>query len=178
MAPDNNKSSKSKKAQLKIQQMAFVLIAIFIFFAIVALISISVWMNYQKKQVVNLEADKAREFAQKITGTPELKWSQDCSSCVDMDKAIMLKNRTVYKNFFGLDYLSFEILYPITENKECVVGNYPNCNKITLIQEKSFDSASKAYISLCRWDQETNNEKCYLGAIYASGKAVQSTAQK
>jgi len=166
--------SKDKKAQLKIQQMAFVLVAIFIFFAFISLIYVSIRMNFMKKQAVNLEADKAMEFAQKMTGVPELKWSQQCDSCIDLDKAMMLKNRTVYNDFFGLDHLSFEIIYPVITDKECITGNYPNCNKLTLISKSSYDTASRAYISLCRWDQETNNEMCYLGAVYASGKAVQS----
>ncbi|MBS3090900.1 hypothetical protein J4217_00445 [Candidatus Pacearchaeota archaeon] len=164
---------ENKKAQLKIQQMAFVLIALVIFFAIVALIYLTVRLNTLKKDVQASENDKARELLRKLSGIPELKWTGDCDSCIDMDKALVLKsyNKT-YNGFFGLDYLSFQVIYPKKTDKECVVGNYPNCNKITLIQTSNFGNAPKAYVSLCRWDQNMGSEKCELGAVYAAGKAI------
>ena len=168
----NASYSKNKKAQLKIQQMAFVLIAIIIFFALVALVYFSVKVNSIKKEAGNLEGDKAKKLVQRLSGVAELKWSKDCSNCIDLDKAMVLKNRSVYSQFFGVDYLALEVLYPEKSKKECTIGNYPDCNIITLVKDKEFDTASRAYVALCRWDQNSDSEKCELGAIYASGNSI------
>lgn len=162
----------SSKGQLKIQQMAFVLVAMIIFFALVALVYFSVRVNSLKKEATSLQEDQAKELVQKLSGISELKWTKDCSTCVDMDKALLLKNRTVYKGFFGLDYLAFEVIYPAKTNRECTIGNYPDCSKLTLINGNNFGTASNAYVSLCRWNQDTGNEKCELGIIYAGGNAI------
>lgn len=162
---------KNKKAQLKIQQMAFVLVAIVVFFALVSLIYFSVRINVLKKQVVNLEDEKAKEIVQKLSSIPELKWENDCSSCIDLDKALILKNRTVYKDFFGLDYLAFEVLYPSKTDRECTFGNYPNCKWVTLAKTGEF-TATTAYVSLCRFDQSMGSEKCELGIVHAAGRGI------
>jgi hypothetical protein len=165
--------TKNKRAQLKIQQMAFVLVAMIIFFALVSLVYFSIRVNVLKRTVANLEDDKAKEVVQKLSSIPELKWENDCSSCIDLDKAIVLKNRTVYKDFFGLDYLAFEVLYPNRRDRECTAGNYPDCKWVTLTKTGNF-SATTAYASFCRFDQLTNAQKCELGVIHAAGKAIMS----
>jgi hypothetical protein len=162
---------QNKKAQLKIQQMAFVLVAMIVFFALVSLVYFSIRVNVLKKQVVNLEDEKAKQIVQRLSSIPELKWENDCSSCIDLDKAMILKNRTVYKDFFGLDYLAFEILYPSRTDRECTTGNYPDCKWITLSKSGDFIDTT-SYASLCRFDQSTSSEKCELGLVHAAGKAI------
>src|SRR3989344_694999 len=123
---------KYSKAQLKIQQMAFVLVAIVVFFSIVALFYFAINLSGIKSNYESLEEQKTSEMVRKLSGLPELRW-EGCSSCVDLDKALLLKNRTSYKGFWGLEYLSVEVVYPKVESRECDKGVYPNCNKITIV---------------------------------------------
>lgn len=162
---------KNNKAQLKIQQMAFVLVAIIIFFALVSLFYFSIRMNSLKKTASSLESEKVYQLVQRLSSIPELSYS-GCSSCIDMDKAVLLKNRTSYQGFFGLDYLSFEILYPKKPTKECFVGNYPDCNKLTLISQPNFGTTSDAFASLCRYDSTMKSTKCELGIIHAASNSI------
>ena len=162
---------KNKQAQLKIQQMAFVLVAIILFFALVSLVYFSIRMNSLKKTSASLEDQKVYELVQKLSGIPELRYS-GCASCIDMDKAILLKNRTTYQGFFGLDYLSFETLYPKKPIKECFIGNYPECNKLTLISQPNFGTTSDAFASLCHYDQQIKSIKCELGIIHAASNSI------
>jgi hypothetical protein len=164
-------TTKNKQAQLKIQQMAFVLVAIVIFFVLVSLVYFSIRMNSLKKTASSLEDQKVYKLVQKLSSIPELRYA-GCASCVDMDKAILLKNRTTYQGFFGLDYLSFEILYPKKLAKECSVGNYPDCNKIILINTPNFGTTSDAFASLCRYDQQIKSIKCELGIIHAASNSI------
>ena len=97
------------KGQIKIQQMAFVLVALMIFLALVALIYISFRVENIKGDVEDLGDQEAKELARKLSGTPEFSFTaEDCSNCIDLDKVLILKERKTYKDFWNLDYLQVE----------------------------------------------------------------------
>ncbi len=161
----------SKKAQLKIQQMAFVLVALVIFMAIAAIFYLSVSLTGLKQTAGSLEQQRAKELVRKISSTPELAFTAfDCTNCVDLDKVFLLKERKSYDQFWKLDFLQIEKVYPL-EKEECSRINYPNCRTITLIKKEEIGSPSTAYVSLCYWARDKEGYyKCDLGRIYASGK--------
>ena len=157
------------KGQIKIQQMAFVLVALMIFLALVALIYISFRVENIKGDVEDLGDQEARELARKLSGTPEFAFTaEDCSDCIDLDKVLVLKERKTYKDFWNLDYLQVERVYPKGDG-ECTKANYPNCGTITIIDDEVWTPA-QAFVSLCRWeDSKGGYFRCELGRIYASG---------
>jgi len=168
--------SYSKKAQLKIQQMAFVLVALVIFFALAALFYFSISFSDLQNQAQLLREESAKEIVRNMVATPEFS-SSLCSVCIDLDKVLMLKEKTSYKNFWNLDFLKIEKLYPITESKdgkeECTKLNYPNCKTITLIETEDFGSPHSAFVALCRYEQSNGGYiKCELGIIYTSAKNI------
>ncbi len=164
-------ASFSKRAQLKIQQMAFVLVAIIIFFAIVALLYFSISLSNLRRSASSLQEQEASELVRKLASTPEFLTATDCSNCIDLDKVLLLKSRQSYKEFWNLDYLKIEKLYPKNEQLECEKSNYPDCSTITIIPNEEFGSPKTAYVSLCRFEQAQGGyTKCELGIIYASGK--------
>ncbi|MEK6855875.1 MAG: hypothetical protein AABX66_01815 [Nanoarchaeota archaeon] len=161
------------KGQLKIQEMAFVLVAIVIFLGLVALIFFSIRLNNIKNEAATLKEEQAAALVRHISGLPELSW--DCPGCIDLDKAIALKNSKdiSLNNFLELDYLMIEILYPLQKKGNCVIGNYPDCSQILLINDtKDFGVASSAFVTLCRWQSDKQQEVCALGKVYAAGKGV------
>ena len=115
-----------KKGQTKIQEMAFVLIAIIVFFAMVALVYFSIRLSNLREDVTTQREQAARETVRKLSDIPEFSWA-GCSNCIDMDKVVMLKERTTYTNFWDLDYLSIEKIYPNRTARECTPSNYPDC---------------------------------------------------
>ena len=166
--------NSSKKGQLKIQEMAFVLVALMIFFGMFALIFFNVRLANLKKDVTNLREEETKALITKFVGTPELAWTsskKECYSCIDFDKAMVLKNRQAYKGFWNLDYLMIEKVYPLGDDVECNNANYPNCRTLTIIN-KSVGNADYAYVSLCRWESK-GYVKCEMGKIYASGIKVE-----
>lgn len=165
------------KAQMKIQQMAFVLVALAIFFALASLLYFSITLNNLQNTAQGLQDAEAQEIVRKMSGTPELSFtsSTDCSSCVDFDKALLLKEINAYQSFWNLDYLMIERIYPSSNNEECTRFNYPDCSRITLISspQNNFGTETpSAFVSIARWDEDTNRFIYELGAIHASGRNV------
>lgn len=165
---------ESKKAQMKIQEMAFVLVAIMIFFAIVAIIFFKVGISGLQNSVESQRAEQANELVQRLASTPEFAFTAaNCQNCIDMDKVILLKDRNDYKSFWSLDFLQIQVLYP-KKTGECNTYNYPDCGTITIVNN-SRGIPQSAYVSLCRIEFEQGNYvKCDLGRIYASGKSLNS----
>lgn len=164
--------ASSSRAQMKIQEMAFSLVAIVIFFGMVALLYFSVSLSSLRQGAQNLQDEEAAELVRKITSIPEFSFTaRDCSNCIDLDKTLLLKEKTSYTGFWNIDFLQIEKIYPLGNKKECEKTNYPECSTITIIDKEEFSSPSTAFISLCRWEQSKGGYyKCELGRIYASGK--------
>jgi hypothetical protein len=167
----------SRKGQMKIQQMAFMLVATVIFFSMVGLIYFSITLTNLRTQAEDLRKNEAREIVKSISRTPELSFTSTttCSQCLDLDKALLLKDLAhsgAYENFWDLDYLEVEIVYPhVSGQVECTRANYPNCNKLVIINKtENFGLASSAFVSLARWDPDMNDFRYEFGRIHASGE--------
>ncbi len=164
---------KSHKGQLKIQEMAFVLVALMIFFAIVALFYLSIRLSQVKENVVQLREQESQEIVRKIASTPEFSSPNQCAFCIDLDKAFVLKYQQTYQKFWDLDYLSIETIYP-NKKGECTKSNYPDCRTITILNKSLYKGTPVgAFAALCKRD--VNNIyviRCDIGKIYAGGKHV------
>jgi hypothetical protein len=173
------KGIKGKKGQMKIQQMAFVLLAVFVFFVIVALFYLSFQTRSITQTASELEAENVKQNVLKLVSSPEFAWKtgnskiEDCLNCLDLDKAFAIKNMPEYANFWELTYLSIQKLGENNET-ECSSDNYPDCGKITLVQKGEVGTPQSAFVAICRRAFENGNffKKCELGKIYASGKAI------
>jgi hypothetical protein len=166
----------SKRGQIKIQQMAFMLVALVIFFAMVGLIYVGLSLNSLKKSAQGLQDVEAIEIAKKIASSPELAFTSlsmsDCSSCVDLEKALMLKEIINYKSFWNLNYLMIEKVYPNQTDVECTRYNFPDCSKITIIANDTVASET-AFVSLVRWDPDLQRYRYELGKVHTSAKKIE-----
>ena len=160
------------RGQMKIQQMAFVLVAIVIFFAMIGLFYFSIRISTMQKNVISLREEEAKELVKKLASTPEFSYAQDCVNCIDFDKLIVLKEKESYKGFWNLDYLAVERIYPKKQG-ECTRANYPECDKITIIEKTDYGIPAQAFIALCRWEEGAGGySKCELARLYAAGKSI------
>jgi hypothetical protein len=159
------------RGQMKIQQMAFVLVALMVFFAMVALFYFSFSLGSLEKGAQSLQQDEAKELVRKMASTSEFAFtSKDCSNCIDMVKVLVLKDRGSYEDFWNLDFLQIKKVHPSSNEIECEKSNYPDCNTITIIPNEEIGSPPSAFVSLCSWEQSQEFFKCELGRILASGK--------
>lgn len=160
--------ASSSRAQMKIQQMAFVLVATMIFFSLVALFYFSIRITSLQKEAVNLREDEAKELVRKFSAAPEIAWTAtDCASCIDLDKALLLKDKKTYQGFWNVPFIKITRIYPSSNtSKECTKLNYPDCDSITLVKENKNFISHDAFVSLCRYDSSQGGyNKCELGKI-------------
>ncbi len=173
-----------KRSQMKIQQMAFMLIAVMIFFALVGLLVVTVGFSGLKEKATALQEENARLLVSKLSNSPEFSCGQAFGSkenCIDLDKIMVLKEninkyKTSDKNFWGVSGIEIIKIYPENSGStECASQNYPDCNKITLISGTGFSAEN--FVSLCRkeFDSEsyTTYDECELGKILVNYEKIQ-----
>ncbi len=156
---------ENKRAQFKIQQMAFMLMAVFILFAIAGLFYFSVISLDLRKQATIVRQQEAMLMAERLAGTAEFTCGE--AFCIDADKALMLKENTRYRELWGVTSIKITKLYPVSGEVECTRGNYPNCGKITILSSVKNAMLSSAYVALCRKDRDKINfaQTCELGLL-------------
>jgi len=172
------KMIKTNKAQLKIQQMAFMLIAVTLFLMLAGMFILVIKMSQLRQSATSLEEENAMLLVSKIANSPEfscgLAFDRTKISCIDADKVMMLKqNIGKYTNFWGTDTnIEIRKIYP-KQDKEilCTIDNYPECNTINLMS-KPIDSEYSNFVSLCRKESYEGKDynKCELARIMITYK--------
>jgi hypothetical protein len=167
----------NKRGQIKIQQMAFVLVAVFIFFSLVALFFFAINLSGLKDRAEDLREKETIETVRKLAASPEFAFTSegDCDFCVDFDKILMLKDRKTYEGFWkNIAFLEVRKIYPSEGEIECALNNYPDCNKIQVINlENTGVRAHGAFVSLCRYDEKINSGRCEIGKIIMGFETIE-----
>lgn len=166
------------RGQIKIQQMAFVLVALMIFFSLVFLFYFSIRYSSLQEDVQDLREQEIIETVRKISGTAEFSWTGDgdCTACIDLDKVFVLKNRTSYQGFWkNVAFLQMKRVHPsYGEGKECNRLSYPECDTITLVDEGKGFRAHSAFVALCRYEGSEEYNKCELGKVIIAFEGVEN----
>ena len=143
-----------KNGQMKIQQMAFMLIAVTLFFALVAIFVIGFKFSGLKESAESLEEENAMLLASKLANSPEFScgysFDETKINCVDFDKLMALKGNPAYSDFWDVNNIEVRIIYPESEEIICSLENYPNCNVFRLYSKEVSGFDSSNFISLCR----------------------------
>lgn len=167
-----NNFYKNKKAQLKIQQMAFMLMAVVMFFALVGIFVMVFKVSDLKKSAEILEEENALLLVTRLANSPELScggvFDNTAINCVDFDKMIVLKNNAEkYSGFWGKDITNIEIRKILYEQEIiCNSENYQDCNVLRIYPKKQGYSVSN-FVSLCRKDllEREFYNKCELAKL-------------
>jgi len=153
--------------QLKIQQMVFMIIAVALFFILATLFYFSIKTANLYQASIESERDRSIGLIIKLASSPELSYT-GVSNGIDSDKLMALKKQPEYRDYWGVNGIIIEKLYPKYPDAECNTGNYPNCTKIILF-EKDGDVAQSAssYVALCRKDSINGRayDKCELALM-------------
>lgn len=162
-----------RKAQMKIQQMSFLLVAVFLFFALLGMILLSAYSKQIKKDALDLQEQNAQLLVSKIANSPEFSCglaygSDKQTNCIDADKIMILKENIIkYKDFWGLSNIEIIKLYPTSINRECTLQNYPNCRSINLMGNSTSSGDASNFVSLCRKERYNGEiiNKCELAKL-------------
>lgn len=164
--------NKMKKGQMKVQQMAFMLMAITLFFVFVGLFVLSIKFSSLKDSAETLEQKEALLVVSKLAASPEFSCGESYGgqkvSCVDADKLMgLIKYKEDYMDLWGVKSIEIRKLYPEESNVECSYANYPDCGIFKVFSKGDKSSDSSSFVSLCR--KETMNaeqyDKCELAKI-------------
>mgnify|MGYP001573404596 CR=1 FL=1 len=157
---------KAEKGQMKIQQMAFMLMAVVLFFILAGLFWISIQYVQLHKDATRAEEEKAIIAASFLGESAEFACSENLGSyCVDTDKLVVLKDKQAYKNFWP--YVYIELRKTGKEKEiECNKANYPNCNLYKILDTgKKSTREARSFVALCRKEGELVYTKCELGEL-------------
>jgi len=169
---------KSYRGQMKIQQTAFMLLAITLFFVLVGLFILVFRMGGLRETATILEEDNAMLLVSKLANSPEFSCGDAFGTskvdCVDADKVMALKeNINVYEGFWGVSSIEIRKIYPKSETDiECNLLTYPDCNLIQIKKGTGYSVSN--FVSLCRKEtfEGSPYNKCELAKLMVSYESV------
>jgi hypothetical protein len=155
----------NKIGQMKIQQTAFMLIAVTLFFVLAGLFIFGLRFSNLKATSVMVEEENAMLLVTKLANSPEFacgtSFGASITNCVDGDKIMALKDHiSDYDEFWGVAEIEIRTVYP---NSEVIKIYSKGVNKLP---------ASSNFISLC-WKQDSNSgvySKCELARLLVSAE--------
>lgn len=169
-----------KKAQLKIQQTAFMLIAVTLFFVLAGIFMLVFGMSNLKDQANIIKEKNALLLVSKLANSPEFSCGESFgtrkSNCVDADKLIALKaNNEKYSDYWNVENIEIRKIYPIENEKLCTIANYPNCNIIRIYDKEISGYSVGNFVSLCRKESSENQiyDKCEIAKLIISYNSEQ-----
>ena len=165
----------NKKAQLKIQEMSFMLVALVLFFIIVGLFYITLSSTELQRSYEEGSREEAIFLISKVVEGPEMSYGSGTSA--DADKLVVLKERYAYEDFWPVDSLVVKRLYPYSNKTiECSAGIYDNCNTFTIKEGKGkcWTTPYSSFIAICRKEFKSgyDYDKCDIGIIEACPKGA------
>jgi len=158
-----------KKGQMKIQQMAFMLIAVTLFFVLVGLFFLMFVFSGIKKSAADVQEENALLLVSKLSNSPEFSCGNAFGSfktnCIDGDKVMALKeNEDKYLNFWGVEKIKVKRIYPSGEIGKCDSENWPDCDEIEIGGGEDSGVGVSNFVALCRKERKESNigDKCEM----------------
>jgi hypothetical protein len=167
------------KAQMKIQQMAFMIIAVFIFFVMVGLF----FLNYHVRTISysynEIQEQKAVSSLSAIANMPELNCEDSKENCIDLDKLKVISQ-------FSQNYTSLWPVYSISvyrvaaEGDEIIFGNEvrcpaTGCNVYHILESEETTSTYSKFVNICSKQRRQDNriyDQCEIGKLVVGIKEI------
>jgi hypothetical protein len=106
-----------KTGQYQIQQMAFMILAIFFFFVLVGLFFAGWQYSNMKRGFFESQEKKAMSALKTISDSTELNCKDNTPWCIDKDKLIAFSESShLYQNYFSVASIEVLIVYPFRNN--------------------------------------------------------------
>ena len=165
------------KGQMKIQQMAFMLLAVTLFFILAGMFLLITQLSNFKRIATRQEAENTENLVIALSNSPEFScqgaFDNSGTSCIDLDKVMALKgNIERYEKYWGKNIENIEIrkIYPVESTVLCTMQNYPNCNTLRLYNSEVRGTYYTNYVATCRKASEEGNiyDRCELAHLMIS----------
>lgn len=159
----------NKKAQLKIQEMAFVLVAVIFLFALVLLMFAAIQSRQTQKYAIQSREARAITFLEVVSALPELRCSSSFSStseavCVDRDKLAFFNSSLSMQEIYSvlwknalISKIEVQEVYPIIiPTPSYIVYKLDNTQNIS-------SRTYSTYAALC--SESSRGSTCSIGKI-------------
>ena len=162
---------KNKMGQMKIQQMAFMLIAVTLFFVFVVMFLLTIVFSNVKRSAESVQEENAMLLVSKLANSPEFSCGNSFGgariNCLDMDKIMAVQSHMRdYSNFWNVKKIEIREIYPLENKVECSLENYPNCGFISLGDTNDGIGVSN-FVALCHKGEldGLTQDVCKLGRL-------------
>jgi hypothetical protein len=147
----SKKKISSRRGQMKIQQMSFMIVAVFIFFVLVGLFFVNFQLREMKRGANEINRDQTLLSLEVIAQMPELSCGGSRVRCIDEDKLILMSGPfgEKYRDLWPVSSIKVYKIYPaFTHELACPA---PHCNHYVLYDDGQVDRQEYAtYINVCR----------------------------
>ncbi len=162
------KKYSAKKGQMKIMQMMFMIIGVFLFFVLVGLFFLRVTFGDIHSTASELAKEQAISSIKTISAMPELDYDSRKAMALDEDKLMVMASGlgNDYENFLPVASIEVYKIYPIFD--KVISCPAPNCNYYEIYNSGQKDITKvSSYVSICKKLKEfgTIYTKCEVGKI-------------
>jgi hypothetical protein len=165
-----------QKAQLRIQEMAFMIVAVVLFFVLVGLFILSIAYTGLSEEATRIAEDRTLSSIIVLADSPELNCIRK-TNCVDGDKFINLIGKNAYLNFWPYSSLRLIKFSGFGKEKDemlkCTKENYPDCDLIEVFDKGvSNERTVGSFVAFCRKDNKNDAvyDKCEIAKLIAGTK--------
>lgn len=157
-----------KKADMQIQQMAFMIVAVFIFFGLVGIFFINIQIKKLGGNAASLQRDQAISSLQVIADMPELAFKSSETLVLDEDK-LRVMSEDFGKNYESLWPVASIDVYKIYPKPEKFIKcPAQNCNHYKIYDNNQTSKQTySTFVSICSKQKESGSfyERCEIGKL-------------
>jgi hypothetical protein len=160
---------KSSRAQMKIMQMAFMLVAVFLFFVLAGLFFLGIQLKDVKGSAAQLQRDQAISSLSVVADMPELNYNARDSNSLDEDKLMVMSGGNFsnrYSDFWPVSSVAVYKLWPVANSIKPCPG--VGCNYYELYNnEQGNVKTYSSYVSICKRVKESGfvYDRCSVGKL-------------
>jgi len=155
-----------KSGQYKIQQMAFMILAIFFFFILVGILFVGWQFASIKKNFATLQEEKALSALKVIADSTEFNCDSSRDWCIDKDKLIAFgENSGLYDDYWSVASIEVLMVFPNLNEGDPILCPLKGCDYYVL-----YDSGQRnrrtysAYVTVCE-TVDRSHEVCELAKL-------------
>ncbi|MBT7102227.1 hypothetical protein HN935_01825 [archaeon] len=162
-----------KIGQMKIQQMAFMIMAVFLFFILVGLFFIGIQFKDVRGTAAQLQKDQAISSLRVIADMPELNYDSSETMTVDEDKLVVMSSNFsgAYNVFWPVASVGVYKIYPAFDSVKKCPGL--GCNFYDIYDSgQSNVKTYSTYVSICKRVREEGSafDRCEVGKLVVGVK--------
>lgn len=158
----------NKHADMKIMQMTFMILFVFIFFAFAGLFFVSIQKTKLVENFNTLQRESAIASAETIANMPELNCDSTRTLCLDEDKIITFSSiARSYRNFWPVASITVRKVYP--KNLKDIKCPAANCSYYEIYNSNQTNIMNYGtFVSICKevaYEGVVQDDICELGRL-------------